>query len=170
MPDLSPAARAVADAIRGFRWHNYGLDDVENAEADDWIGDLATAAVNAIRDLEDRQDAEAIRRAEEAHGDGPSFILHTINGMPLLIPEDGAERPQWTVLEADPAERSGGWLTSWTREGAELQKARKEADPGGFEEPYRPGPWAIHRRTVIEWPDGHELTTPWELDEESNDE
>ncbi|WP_030756655.1 hypothetical protein [Streptomyces sp. NRRL F-5135] len=49
LPDISEQQEIVAQAIRDFRFHNYGLDNVDpNSEYAEWVGDLASAIVRAL--------------------------------------------------------------------------------------------------------------------------
>jgi hypothetical protein len=54
----SLAIKTASKAIRDFPWWDYGMDDVSYAlrkdpDAQEWVGDLARAVVEAVRKAED---------------------------------------------------------------------------------------------------------------------
>ncbi len=52
---------AVVAAIKAFDWWNYGLDEVGQAQSDDWAHDLARAILGPPERLDDRLEGEAWR-------------------------------------------------------------------------------------------------------------
>ena len=44
--------KAIFNAVKDFNWANYGMDEIEFVESDEWARDLATAIAVAIDEKE----------------------------------------------------------------------------------------------------------------------
>jgi hypothetical protein len=104
-------------------------------------------------------DFLASLRVSGSHSVLPPTDLSPLDALATILGIDFEVRPQWAVLEFDPSLR-GGWSGHWSRAGAETWKRRRGTDDDRWCTPV-----AIFVRRVASWADGHELTTPWVLDD-----